>query len=185
MFPILLDLKTAPIALAGNGGAALRRLRLLEADQASVVVYGPAAEAALIAAAGDRLVKRLPTAADIAEAQLLFIAGLPAGQAEELAAAARSAGVLVNTEDNTALSDFHVPAIVRRGDLTFTVSTGGASPALARILKRRIEAEFDEAWTARVPEIAQWRKVWRAEGLAASEITARTESALTERGWLS
>ncbi len=66
-----------------------------------------------------------------------------------------------------------------------TVSTGGASPALARILKRRLEAEFGESWGGRLKEIAGWRKAWRENGVSGAELTARTEAAINERGWLS
>jgi precorrin-2 dehydrogenase len=185
MFPILVDVRAVNVALVGNGEAALRRLQLLDADHARVAVYAPTPLVALAAAAGDRIIRRLPTADELCQFQLLFIANLPKADAGNLASLAREAGILVNTEDDVELSDFHVPAIVRRGDLTITVSTGGASPALARILKRRLEGEFGENWAARVEEVATWRRVWRAQGLAGSEITVRTENALNDRGWLS
>ena len=60
--------------------------------------------------------------------QLLFVAGLPEGEARHLAGRARALGVLVNVEDVLPLCDFHVPAMVRRGDLLLTASTGGAVP---------------------------------------------------------
>ena len=185
MFPILVDLKAANVALAGNGEAALRRLAQLDAEAARVTVYAPSPSETLVQAARGRLNRWLPDIAGIGSARLLFITDLAKDDAASLADLARKAGVLVNTEDGVPLSDFHVPAIVRRGDLTLTVSTGGTSPALARILKRRLEDEFGEHWGARLDEIALWRKAWRAEGLKPSEITARTETELTERGWLS
>jgi precorrin-2 dehydrogenase/sirohydrochlorin ferrochelatase len=159
MFPMLVNLKAVPVALAGNGEAALGRLKMLDAEGAQVTIY------ALV--------------------RILFVAGLDKADAEQLAGKARRAGVFINTEDDPPLCDFHVPAIVRRGDLVLTVSTGGASPALARILKRRLEAEFGESWGPRVEEIAGWRKAWRESGISGTEITARTEAAINELGWLS
>jgi len=185
MFPILVDLKAINVALVGNGEAALRRLNLLDVDRAKVAVYAPTPLAGLAMAAGERIIRRYPATAELRQYQLLFLAGLAKLEAGNLACAAREAGILVNTEDDAELSDFHVPAIVRRGDLTITVSTGGASPALARILKRRLEGEFGEHWAERVAEVATWRRVWRAQGLGGSEITERTENAMTARGWLS
>jgi len=185
MFPMLVDLKRAHVALAGNGEAALGRLRMLDAEGADVTVYAPTPSDGLAEAAGKRLVRQLPRAEDIGLARVLFVAGLDKADALRLAEEARRAGVFINVEDDPALCDFHVPAIVRRGDLVLTVSTGGASPALARILKRQLEAEFDQSWTARVSEIAEWRRAWRANGISGAEITARTHAAMTERGWLS
>jgi len=185
MFPMLVDLKAVNVALAGNGEGALARLRQLDAEGAQVTVYAPSPLSGLVDAAGKRLVRQLPRAEDVALSRILFIAGLERTEAVRLAREARAAGVFVNTEDDPPLCDFHVPAIVRRGNLTLTVSTGGVSPALARILKRRLEAEFDESWGARLDEIALWRKGWRDSGISGAELTRRTEAAISDRGWLS
>lgn len=185
MFPILVNLRAVPVALAGNGEGALGRLKMLDVEGAQVTVYAPSPSAALAQAAEKRLVRQLPRAEDIALARILFVAGLERADAERLTQAARAAGVFVNVEDNPPLCDFHVPAIVRRGDLVLTVSTGGASPALARILKRRLETTFGESWGGRLEEIAGWRAAWRQSGVSGAEITRRTEAAMNERGWLS
>jgi len=185
MFPMLIDLEAVHVALAGDGEAALRRLEMLDAEGAKITVYAPEPSEALARAAGKRLVRQLPRVEDIGLARLLFVAGLDRAAAERLVGEARRAGVFVNTEDDPPLCDFHVPAIVRRGELVLTVSTGGASPALARILKRQLEVLFGESWARRVAEIAGWRKAWRDSGVSGSELTARTEAAMNERGWLS
>jgi len=57
---------------------------------------------------------------------------------------ARNAGALVNIEDAKPLCDFHVPSLVRRGDLVMTVSTAGRSPGLARRLRRHLEKLFGD-----------------------------------------
>ncbi len=92
MFPIVLDLSTLPVILAGNGPHALRRLALLDEDRApSVTVCAPAPSKALAEAAGKRLVRRWPTPAEIASAKLLLIAdGLEASTLRDLAAVARA-----------------------------------------------------------------------------------------------
>ncbi len=117
MFPMLVDLKAVNVALAGNGEGALGRLSQLDSEGAHVTIYAPEASAALAEAAGKRLVRQLPRPEDIALSRILFIADLPQPDCERLAREARRAGVFVNTEDNPPLCDFHVPAIVRRGDL--------------------------------------------------------------------
>lgn len=184
MFPILVNLKKVRVALAGKGEAALKRLALLKADGATPTVYAPEASAALSEAAGAGLISRLPTADELAGLGVLFIAGLASEDSRSLAAAARRAKILVNVEDDRASCDFHVPAILRRGDLVVSISTNGTSPALARLLKRRFEVELGEEWSQRTAEVARWRETWRAQGMAPAEITRRTQSALSERGWL-
>jgi precorrin-2 dehydrogenase/sirohydrochlorin ferrochelatase len=57
----------------------------------------------------------------------------------ELVNAAKSAGCMVYSVDNPALSDFILPAVARVGDVKVAVSTSGKSPAMARMLRERIE----------------------------------------------
>src|SRR5262249_49678433 len=56
--------------------------------------------------------------------------------------AARDRGVLVNVMDDPIHCDFAAPAVVRRGELTIAISTGGRSPALARRLREDLEVRF-------------------------------------------
>jgi precorrin-2 dehydrogenase/sirohydrochlorin ferrochelatase len=56
--------------------------------------------------------------------------------------AARMRGMLVNAVDQPEDCNFIVPAIVRRGDLVIAISTTGKSPALAKMLRERLELQF-------------------------------------------
>jgi precorrin-2 dehydrogenase/sirohydrochlorin ferrochelatase len=60
----------------------------------------------------------------------------------QVSAAAQARGLLVNIVDAPELCTFIVPAQVRRGPLTIAVSTGGASPALARKVRQELEQHF-------------------------------------------
>ena len=64
-----------------------------------------------------------------------------------IARAARARGVLVNVMDDIPNCDWAAPAIVRRGELVLAISTGGASPALAKKLRTLLAAEFGEEWS--------------------------------------
>lgn len=57
----------------------------------------------------------------------------------ELVAAARALGCMVYSVDNPALSDFILPAVAHIGDVKIAVSTSGKSPAMAKLLRERIE----------------------------------------------
>lgn len=57
----------------------------------------------------------------------------------ELVKAAKYYGCMVYDVDNPALSDFILPAVAHVGDVKVAVSTGGRSPAMARVLRERIE----------------------------------------------
>lgn len=187
MLPVALDLKVLRAGVAGSGPAAQRRLALLaEAGAEGVVVFDPDGDmpGGTGMPAVSRIEARLPGDDDLDTLDVLFIADLPGEVAGDLAARARAAKVLVNTEDVLALCDFHVPALVRRGALVLSVSTGGASPGLARRLRRHLAALFGPEWAARVDEIAAARARWRAEGLSMADVAARTDALIDEKGWL-
>src|SRR5580765_2053950 len=119
MLPIILDSKAVRVGLAG-AGEGLERKRVLLAQAGvtpAVVSTGPS------------------PALDLSGLNVLFVAGLDSATSAALAHEARSARVLVNVEDQPELCDFHLPALVRRGELLLTVSTGGKSPGLSRALR--------------------------------------------------
>jgi precorrin-2 dehydrogenase/sirohydrochlorin ferrochelatase len=60
--------------------------------------------------------------------------------------AAEERAMLVNVVDVPSLCNFILPAIVRTGPLAIAISTAGASPALAKRIKREISASFGEAY---------------------------------------
>jgi len=87
---------------------------------------------------------------------------------------ARARGVLVNVMDDPQHCDFAAPAIVRRGELSIAVSTGGRSPALARRLRIDLEERFGPEWAeildllgevragtmARFPDLTERSRRW-------------------------
>jgi precorrin-2 dehydrogenase/sirohydrochlorin ferrochelatase len=75
---------------------------------------------------------------------------------EQAAEEAREEGALVNDVTEPAQTDFTVPSSFRRGALLVTLSTGGASPAFSRALRRELEQEFPESfgpWLERLKEL--------------------------------
>jgi precorrin-2 dehydrogenase / sirohydrochlorin ferrochelatase len=167
MLPLVLNPVSLKVGLSGQGEALGRR-------------------AALLADAGveARLLPN-PVPDDLlASLQLLFVAGMPEGEARDLATRARKAGVLVNVEDVLPLCDFHVPAIVRRGDLLLTASTGGQVPGLARALRESLAEEFGPEWTTRLKELSLARARWRAEGLSPAQVSQHVRDMISAMGWL-
>ncbi|CAN5135819.1 siroheme synthase CysG [soil metagenome] len=123
---------------------------------------GPAADRrAELARSAGAAVYQLETvsADDLAGAAAIFIATGDLDQDTEAQQAARIAGVPVNVADRPALCDFILPAIVDRGDVVVAISTGGASPTLATVLRGRIEALLPERFGA----LADLAKTFRAQ----------------------
>jgi siroheme synthase-like protein len=114
----------------------------------------------------------------------------------QVAAEAKVRGIWVNIADDPDGSDFHLPAVVRSGELLIGVSTGGLAPALCKAIREHLEQDFDEAfaeWLRLIAELRprilsirdagererlfavvtlwQWVEIIRAEGMA----TVRTQ----------
>ena len=82
--------------------------------------------------------------------------------------------MLVNVVDVPPLCNFILPAIVRTGPLAIAISTAGASPALAKRMKREIEAQFGEPY-ARLAVLLNEVRGW-AKGRCRPTRTARSSS---------
>jgi precorrin-2 dehydrogenase / sirohydrochlorin ferrochelatase len=167
MLPLILNPVSLKVGLVGRGEALARRAALLAES---------GVEARLLSAdASDAVLEPL---------QLLFVAGLDEGEGRLLATRARGLGLLVNVEDVLPLCDFHVPAIVRRGELLLTASTGGAAPGLARVLREWLAQSFGPEWTERLKDISGARARWRSDGLTMAQVSAKVRDLIAERGWL-
>jgi precorrin-2 dehydrogenase/sirohydrochlorin ferrochelatase len=112
------------------------------------------------------------------------VAGLEEGESRELARRARAQGLLVNVEDVLPLCDFHVPAIVRQGDLLLTASTGGTAPGLARALREHLTDSFGPEWKGRLETLSRERAKFRAQGQPPAEVSRKVRALVVEKGWL-
>jgi precorrin-2 dehydrogenase/sirohydrochlorin ferrochelatase len=167
VLPISIDPKMVCIGLIGAGEGLKRR------------------EAMLAASGVDPLRVSVENSdAALQSLSILFVAGLEGEAAQRLAGRARSLGVLVNVEDRPELSDFHLPAVTRRGALLLTVSTGGRAPGLARLLREWLDERFGPEWDERLKTLGGARAAWRAEGVAPDEISRRTSDLVEKKGWL-
>ena len=120
----------------------------LHGRAALVLGEGEAAEikAALLARAG-AVLHRVPRfAGGLPEGCAIAIgAGAPESDLQALSALCKASGVPVNIVDRPALCSFVMPAIVDRAPITIGISTGGAAPVLARLVRARIEAVLPPA----------------------------------------
>jgi siroheme synthase-like protein len=84
--------------------------------------------------------------ADLDGAFLVVASSGDAATRAAIALEARARGALVNVMDDVPNCDWAAPAVVRRGDLVLAIGTGGVSPAVARLVRERLEAEFGPGW---------------------------------------
>jgi uroporphyrin-III C-methyltransferase/precorrin-2 dehydrogenase/sirohydrochlorin ferrochelatase len=125
--PLFFDLAGRKVAVVGDGPKAELRVNLARSAGAEIVrLDGPVAAQALRGTVAV-FVATEDEAADVAAHRQAKVAGVP-----------------VNVADRPALCDFIMPAIVDRDGVVVAISTGGASPTLATVLRGRIEAVLPE-----------------------------------------
>ena len=151
MIPLYHDFTDETVLIFGGGSVGARKARRF-AREADVVVVSP--EFAADDFGGADRVRAAPDAADVPEwfdrtdPALAVAATSEADVNEAVEDEARARGVLVNRADEAGGRDAGsvvVPATVRDGEVVVAVSTGGASPALSKELRRRVESEIQGA----------------------------------------
>ena len=155
-----LDLEGRSCLVVGAGPVGLEKTSGLVECGARVTVVAPQAVAGFVALDVERL-EREYDPGDL-EGRFLVVA---ATSNEELNrrvfADAEARGLLCNVADVPELCSFILPAVHREGSIAVAVSTGGASPALAQLLRNRIAAQVgpEEARVAeRLRALRPWAK---------------------------
>jgi len=131
-YPLFLDLRGRTVVVVGDGRAAERKSHRLQAAGA--------------------VVRRVSTgdwhAASLDGARLVVAASGDAALDAAVALEAEARELFVNVADDPATSSALVPSEVVRAPLRVAISSGGDSPALARLLAARIEAFLPDTWRA-------------------------------------
>ena len=141
--PLFANIAGRPVLLVGGGEVALRKARLLLDAGARLTVVAPQLhdELAALAAAGQLVVLNDSFEAAHLQGQRLVIAATDDEVVNaQVAAAAEANGLWVNVVDDPANSSFIFPSIIDRSPIMVAVSSGGAAPVLARLLRERLEA---------------------------------------------
>jgi precorrin-2 dehydrogenase / sirohydrochlorin ferrochelatase len=168
-YPVLLDLRGRTCAVIGGGAVAEGKVDRLIAAGARVTVVSPSLTARLAAWAGEgrlRHVARAYAEGDLAGQALAFVAVDHPAVAAAVAEEARRLGIWVNAADDPARCDFILPSVLRRGRLVVSVSTGGASPGLARAIREDLEERFTAEFGALIDLVAEVRSEVRASTAA-------------------
>jgi siroheme synthase-like protein len=144
-YPVFLDLTDRACFVIGGCALAEEKAKGLLAAGARVTVVSPDLTSGLggLAVEGriDFIARRYRRG-DLRTAFLVVAVGQGTAVVEAVWEETRGRNVLVNTVDDVPHCDFIAPAIVRRGDLTIAISTGGRAPALAARLRQRLEHEI-------------------------------------------
>jgi siroheme synthase-like protein len=170
-YPIFVDVSRRYCVVIGGGLVAQRRIETLLSADAVVTVVSPVVTAALtdlVARGALRHIARAYQAGDLAGYNLAFLATDDREVDQAILSEARLRGVWINSADDPENCDFILPAVIRRGELSVAISTGGASPATARALREELENYFTADYARLVRIAGEVRRELKRNSLTAS-----------------
>jgi uroporphyrin-III C-methyltransferase / precorrin-2 dehydrogenase / sirohydrochlorin ferrochelatase len=172
-FPVFFDLRAQKVLVVGGGDVAARKVALLERAGAAIKLVAPLISPELMARAATGTIKieiREFVPADLDGARLVIVATSRRAVNRWIAALSDSRGIPVNVVDDRDASRFIVPAVIDRDPVLVAISTGGASPVLARRLRERVEALLPK----QIGEFVSWLQVLRRSARRAlRDVSAR------------
>jgi siroheme synthase-like protein len=148
-YPIYLDLMDRAVLVVGGGAIAESKAQQLIEAGARVRVVSPTLTPLLSGWAARGVIEHVPgrfKEDDLKDVYLVISAADDQAANEEVARLAAELGLLINVVDQPSLCNFITPALVTRGDLQVSVSTGGGSPSLTQRVKREIAASIGEEY---------------------------------------
>jgi len=149
LYPIMLNMSGKLAVIIGGGDVAVRKLLDLIDAGADIKIISPEFNDDIIKTSEsfkDRvvLVKRKYEKNDLNGAMLVFSATNNPDVNREIFNEAKEKNILINAVDDPPNCSFYIPSFIRKGDLIFSISTSGASPAMAARLRREMEKHIPE-----------------------------------------
>jgi precorrin-2 dehydrogenase/sirohydrochlorin ferrochelatase len=173
-YPIFLDLRGRHCTVVGGGLVAERKVKALLRAGASVHVISPTVTPRLAILAARKKIQHTPRAYRTADLEgpasapqegacgippvLVFAATDDPAAQRAVRKDAEAVRALVNAADDARESDFIVPASFVQGDLLVAISTSGASPALARRLRRQLQLTLGREYRTYLQFLREARK---------------------------
>jgi siroheme synthase-like protein len=163
VFPAFLKLAGRKVLVVGGGPMAAAKIAPLREAGALIHVVAPSICPALDQTAVESVAWREFHPRDLDDVWLVVAAATPAVN-RDVAAEAERRRLFVNAVDDPGNASVYLGGIVRRGGATIAISTDGAAPALAGLLREALDAALPDAaemdtWLARAREL---RATWRA-----------------------
>lgn len=142
LYPVFLDVRERKCVVVGGGEIAARKAEALLDSGAAVTVISPefCQDLEEHASTGRISCIRAPYCEDALDGAFVAVAAT-----DDMAVNTRvnrdcrARNIIVNVVDVPELCDFHVPSIIRSGDITVAIGTGGKSPALSRRLRLMLQ----------------------------------------------
>jgi precorrin-2 dehydrogenase/sirohydrochlorin ferrochelatase len=175
LYNAVLDLRGSTVLMLGAGKVALQKLKGLPKGLGKVLIVAPKARPEITAWAAKRpeaeLALRPFEPSDLRGVRLLFCCTPDAELNAYAARQARALGAWTCQAAEPSQGDLRVPAFIEAAGILLTLSTGGASPAIAKALRQRLEKQFKGSDLAFVlGDLAKRRVQLKAEPKAKAKL---------------
>tara|TARA_B100001750_G_C15425491_1_gene555277 strand:+ start:450 stop:1109 length:660 start_codon:yes stop_codon:yes gene_type:complete len=161
-YPVYLDLEKRDCIVIGSNHEAITKIAGLLESKAKVTVIAPRLGPSLKTFADDGIIKWIPRNYEYGDLEGCFLVIVADTSDTEtnlkVTWEANQHNVICNVMDVTHMCSFIAPAIARRGEIALAVSTGGASPALARKFREALSESAILEWADIAPLLADVRK---------------------------
>ena len=163
LLPLFLKLSGRRVLLVGGGNVAASKLQQLLTAGADVLVVAPKIDTS-IERSDVRIERRTFEPRDLEGIWLVVAAATPDAN-REVAAAAEERRIFVNAVDDPDNASAYLSGVVRRDGVTVAISTRGAAPALAGLLRQAFDALLPRDLALWISESRRQRTFWRRDAV--------------------
>ena len=181
-YPVYLNLQGRRCVIIGGGGVAEGKIARLLESGAEIRVISPDATPGIQRMADAGAIQWEPRPyrpGDLAGAFIAIAATNLREVNRRIFDEAEARGVMLNAVDDPPNCSFIAPSIVQRGPVTVAISTGGASPALARKLRESLQESGDLAWADLANVMSAARARLRQKGMLTAIDPERWQACIT------
>jgi precorrin-2 dehydrogenase/sirohydrochlorin ferrochelatase len=158
-YPVYLDVKGKRCVIVGGGEVAYRKACSLKDAGADVIVISPDTCPEMSNDKGLTLINKIYDESCLESAMLVIAATDDEEVNKKVSLDAGKRNIIVNVVDRPELCSFIVPSTVNRGDLCISISTGGASPALAKSIREELEVVFGPEYGVYINLLTRMRDI--------------------------
>lgn len=137
VFPLFENIDRKTFLIVGGGAVAKRKVERLSAFTNRIIVIAEETDIT-----GVRVLRRKLALPDLDMGDFVVAATNDQETNRAIADYCNEHRIPVNVVDDPKLCSFIFPSVVKRGDLTIGISTGGTSPAYAQLLRKTLEHEL-------------------------------------------